>query len=240
MKIAPLESSRYPLFIRIKRRYPLGRLHWRECSQNSHPISSNCAPPISVISQWVFSCFSWKLHHWKAHVILYSTAQSDAIHEAVSVEESAVKKSHPISSNLPPICVISQWVFNCFPWKLHSWTAHIFLYWTAQSDIIHTITTSKLRGVLSKSHIRSSPIPFFPLSNLSELSIVLHEIAQLESSHFPLFNHTKQLSNRASLFLRSLWKSNILLISPEIPIRPPYPSTLDNNAFSCWYHQRGR
>ncbi len=26
-KIAPLESSRYPLFIRIKRRYPLGRLH---------------------------------------------------------------------------------------------------------------------------------------------------------------------------------------------------------------------
>ena len=73
-KIAPLESSRYPLFIRIKRRYPLGRLHWRECSKNSHPISSNCAPPISVISQWVFSCFSWKFHHWKAHVILYSTA----------------------------------------------------------------------------------------------------------------------------------------------------------------------
>ncbi len=37
----------------------------------SHPISSNSAPPFSVISQWVFSCFSWKLHHWKAHITLY-------------------------------------------------------------------------------------------------------------------------------------------------------------------------
>ena len=63
MKIAPLESSGYPLFNRIEQRHPLGRLCWRECSQKSNPISSNSPPPICVISQWVFSCFSWKLHH---------------------------------------------------------------------------------------------------------------------------------------------------------------------------------
>jgi hypothetical protein len=54
MKIAPLESSRYPLFNRIKRCYPLGRLGWRERSQSLIQSPPILLPPfLSYLSEFL-------------------------------------------------------------------------------------------------------------------------------------------------------------------------------------------
>ncbi len=54
MKIAPLESSRYPLFNRTKRRFLLGRLGWRERSQSLIQSPPILLPPfLSYLSEFL-------------------------------------------------------------------------------------------------------------------------------------------------------------------------------------------
>jgi len=72
------------------------------------------------------------------------------------------ERCQKVSSYLPPVSVISQWVFNCFPMKMHCWKAHIFLYSAVQSNIIHSITTSQLRIV--KGLTQSPPSHFCHIS----------------------------------------------------------------------------
>jgi hypothetical protein len=112
-----------------------------------------------------------------------------------------------------------------------------------------SIRVSPLRRALSKSRIQSPPITFPPpfLSYLSEFSIVFHENCTVGKLTFSsIQQHKATLSIRVSPLRRvlsknhigdfkilSLSQSYILLISPEVPVRPPSPSTLNINAFCC-------
>ena len=159
----------------------------------------------------------WKVHHWKAHVILYSTAQSDAIHEAVSVEESAVKKSHPISSNLPPfVSYLSEFLIvfhgNCTVGQL-----------TFSSIEPHKVTLS---------------IPLRHLNWGECCQKVTFDLLQFHS--FPC-----QISVSYQLFFMKLhsWKVHIFLYSTtqsSYPTGHLYFWDHCEKVISCWFLQRSR
>jgi hypothetical protein len=92
MKIAPLESLHFPLkkLHSISSNYILPPFLWYlsnfsivfhenrtigKFTFSSQKVAFNLLqlhpPNISVVSQWVFNCFSWKLHHWKANIFLF-------------------------------------------------------------------------------------------------------------------------------------------------------------------------